>query len=64
LADGWHSLSDGVTGAVAWIGFALGSRPPDDDHHYGHGNLEALAARNDLRGRRKEAYAGTRRVAA
>lgn len=44
LADGWHSLSDGVTGAVAWIGFNVGNRPPDEDHHYGHGNLEALAA--------------------
>ena len=43
VADGWHSLADTVSSAVAWIGFRLGREPADDDHHYGHGNLEALA---------------------
>jgi cation diffusion facilitator family transporter len=43
LADGWHSLSDMLTGAVAWLGWRLGGRPPDDDHHFGHGNHETLA---------------------
>ena len=42
-ADGWHSLSDVVTNAGAWIAHVIGKRPPDEDHHYGHGNAEAVA---------------------
>jgi cation diffusion facilitator family transporter len=44
LADGVHSLSDVVMNAGAWIGWRWASRPPDRDHHYGHGNAEALTA--------------------
>ena len=44
VADGWHSLADFLTTGVAWASFRLGAQPPDDDHHYGHGKLEALAA--------------------
>ena len=43
VADGWHSFADTISSAVAWIGYRLGKEPADDDHHYGHGNLEALA---------------------
>ncbi|MDF1797813.1 MAG: cation diffusion facilitator family transporter [Planctomycetota bacterium] len=43
IADGWHSLADTISSAIAWIGFRLGNEPADEDHHYGHGNLEALA---------------------
>jgi cation diffusion facilitator family transporter len=43
VADGWHSAADTVSSAIAWVGFKLGAEPADDDHHYGHGNLEALA---------------------
>jgi len=43
IADGWHNLADMLTGIVAWLGFRYASRPPDADHHYGHGNAEALA---------------------
>ena len=28
---------------VAWLAFRYGLKPPDDDHHYGHQNAEALA---------------------
>lgn len=44
LADGWHSLSDVVTNGVAWISFRIARTPPDEDHHYGHGNAESAAA--------------------
>jgi cation diffusion facilitator family transporter len=44
LADGVHSLSDVLMNAGAWIGWRFASRPPDQDHHYGHGNAEALTA--------------------
>jgi cation diffusion facilitator family transporter len=43
IADGWHNLADMLTGLVAWVSFRYASRPPDEDHHYGHGNAEALA---------------------
>lgn len=43
VADGWHSAADSISSAVAWIGYKWGAEPADEDHHYGHGNLEALA---------------------
>jgi cation diffusion facilitator family transporter len=43
LADGLHSVSDVIMNAGAWLGSRLAARPRDVDHHYGHGNLEALA---------------------
>jgi cation diffusion facilitator family transporter len=43
IADGWHNLADLLTGLVAWISFRYAKRPPDADHHYGHGNAESLA---------------------
>jgi cation diffusion facilitator family transporter len=42
IADGVHSLSDVLMNAGAWIGWHFAQRPPDRDHHYGHGNTEAL----------------------
>jgi len=44
LADGYHSLADTATNTVAWFSFRWASRPPDEDHHYGHGKAEAAAA--------------------
>lgn len=44
LADGWHSLSDVAVNGGTWIAHRMARRAPDDDHHYGHGKLEAFAA--------------------
>lgn len=44
VADGLNSASDLFSNAVAWIGYRLSLRPPDEDHHYGHGNFEPAAA--------------------
>lgn len=44
VADGLNSTSDLLGNLVAWGGYRLSLRPPDEDHHYGHGNAEALAA--------------------
>jgi len=44
LADGVHSLSDTATSLVGWFTFRWAGKPADDDHHYGHGKAEALAA--------------------
>lgn len=43
-ADGLHSLVDGSGNVVGLIATRLADRPPDDDHPYGHGRYETLAA--------------------
>jgi cation diffusion facilitator family transporter len=43
IADAFNSAGDIVATFVAWIAFRYGSRPPDEDHPYGHQNAEALA---------------------
>ena len=43
LADGWHSLSDILTNGGGWLAHTISKAPPDEDHHYGHGNAEAVA---------------------
>lgn len=44
VADGLHSLSDVAMNIGAWLGWRWASRPPDREHHYGHGNGEALTS--------------------
>ncbi|MCZ6596529.1 MAG: cation diffusion facilitator family transporter [Planctomycetota bacterium] len=44
VADGWHSLSDVAMNLLAWGGYTFSRNPPDEDHHYGHGNFEAVAS--------------------
>jgi cation diffusion facilitator family transporter len=44
IADAIESLGD-VFGSVAvWQGLEIASRPPDQDHPYGHGRAEPIAA--------------------
>jgi cation diffusion facilitator family transporter len=42
LADALHSLTDLSTDFVVIIGSHFWLKPPDDDHHYGHGKIESL----------------------
>jgi cation diffusion facilitator family transporter len=44
LADGVHSVSDMITDFIVLLGLHFGSKEPDQNHHYGHGKLETLAA--------------------
>ena len=44
IADGIESLLDIFSSLVVWGGLRIASRPPDDDHPWGHGKAEALAA--------------------
>jgi cation diffusion facilitator family transporter len=44
IADALESLTDIVGSAIIWSGLWYGSRPPDENHPYGHGKAEALAA--------------------
>lgn len=43
-ADGFHSLTDASNNLVGLVGVFIASRPADEDHPYGHGKFELLAA--------------------
>lgn len=44
LADGINSTSDVAYGVVVSIFMRLSNKPPDDDHPYGHTQMESIAA--------------------
>jgi cation diffusion facilitator family transporter len=44
IADGVESLLDIVSSVLVWAGFRVAAQPPDEDHPYGHGKAEPLAA--------------------
>jgi cation diffusion facilitator family transporter len=44
VADGIESLSDVISSAVVYVGLRLSIKPPDEDHPYGHGKAEPVAA--------------------
>jgi cation diffusion facilitator family transporter len=44
VADAVESAADIVASLVVWGGIAVAARPADDDHPYGHGKAESLAA--------------------
>lgn len=42
VADGFHSFADVLINIGAWIAHRFSKEGPDEDHHYGHGKLEAF----------------------
>jgi cation diffusion facilitator family transporter len=44
VADGIESFSDVLSSSVVAVGLWLAIKPPDEDHPYGHGKFESLAA--------------------
>ena len=44
IADAMESSLDVFQSIVVWSGLRIAARPPDDDHPYGHGKAEPLAA--------------------
>ena len=44
IADAVESATDVVTSIFVWLGLKAAARAPDDDHPYGHGKAEPLAA--------------------
>jgi cation diffusion facilitator family transporter len=44
IADGVESLLDVFSSALVWAGFRVAARPPDENHPYGHGKAEPVAA--------------------
>lgn len=43
-ADAWHTLSDSVSSIVVIIAVKLSSKKPDEEHPFGHGRWEQIAA--------------------
>ena len=41
-ADGFHSMFDGVSNIVGFIGIYFASHPPDEEHPYGHRKIETI----------------------
>lgn len=44
IADGIESMLDVFSSTLVWAGFRVAARPPDENHPYGHGKAEPLAA--------------------
>jgi cation diffusion facilitator family transporter len=44
IADGIESSTDIVSSAVVWAGLRIAERPADDNHPFGHGKAEPIAA--------------------
>jgi len=44
VADAVESLADIVSSLIVWRGLVVAEEPADDDHPYGHGKAEPLAA--------------------
>ena len=44
VADAVESASDVVSSIIVWYGLKIAVKPPDEDHPYGHGKAEPLAA--------------------
>lgn len=44
VADGFHSVVDGMSNVVGLVAITLSMEPPDEGHPYGHRKFETLAA--------------------
>jgi len=44
IADAVHSLSDVIVAILVIVGLKVSSSPPDEDHHWGHGNIEFVVS--------------------
>lgn len=44
IADGIESIMDIISSMIVWGGIKIGSLPADENHPYGHGKAESLAA--------------------
>ena len=44
IADAVHSLSDVIVSLMMLVSLKVSAVPPDEDHHWGHGNVEYIAS--------------------
>ncbi|NQT06135.1 MAG: cation transporter [Candidatus Omnitrophica bacterium] len=45
MADALHTATDSITSIGVFIGFKIAQKPPDEEHPYGHGRAESIAAK-------------------
>lgn len=44
MADGFNNLSDAASSIVGFVGVKMAEKPADEDHPFGHGRIEYIAA--------------------
>src|SRR5436189_4785320 len=44
LSEAAHSLIDFAATVITYIAVRISGKPADDEHHYGHGKFESVAA--------------------
>ena len=44
LSEAGHSLLDFVATIITYVAVRISGKPADDEHHYGHGKVESIAA--------------------
>lgn len=44
VSDGFEGAADMLSSAIVFVGLWIASRPPDENHPYGHGRYETLAS--------------------
>ena len=44
IADAWHTLTDSVSSIIVLIGGKVSNKPADEEHPFGHGRAEHIAA--------------------
>lgn len=44
IADAWHTLTDSVSSIIVLVGGKLSNKPADEEHPFGHGRAEHIAA--------------------
>ncbi len=44
IADAWHTLTDSVSSGIVIFSAWLGSKPPDEEHPFGHGRTDLVCS--------------------
>ena len=44
ISDAAHSLLDVAATTMTWLAIRAAAKPADEEHHYGHGKIESIAA--------------------
>lgn len=44
ISEGIHSLTDFIATTITWCAVRVSDKPADEDHHFGHGKVENMAA--------------------
>jgi len=44
ITDAWHTLSDSLSSIIIIIGTKISTKPPDEEHPFGHGRIQLVSA--------------------